>query len=121
LAVLQGLEAAVLFYAAVLAYPQEDDPVNNLLDGEIKLPLGQVRIAEGDIFGQDRPPFLDLGQEDVINLGRAPLFLRCFSVLVKGTLEDGLPRENRGDILPLVQLIGVSEADRSALRRFIRL
>ena len=51
-AVDQRAEAAVVLDAAVFADAEEDDAVNDALDGEVEFALGEPGIAEGEVAGQ---------------------------------------------------------------------
>jgi hypothetical protein len=78
-------EPAVFFNAPVFADPQEDDPVNGLLDGEIQLTLGKSLVSKREIPGQQVPPSFYFFQKRGIHL-RGPFFdFGGFHILVKGT------------------------------------
>ncbi len=100
LAVQQGLERPVLLDPAVLADPEEDDPVNRPLDGEVELALREVGVAQGDVPGQLLPPGLDVLQERRVHLGGAALDLRGLGVAVERALEHGVFGEDPSELVP---------------------
>ena len=58
--------------AAVFADAQEDDAVNGHLDGVIELAfVDHLRVAQGDVAGQQSAPVLDILQEGIVHLGGA--------------------------------------------------
>ena len=57
-AVDEGAEAAVVLDAAVFADAQEDDAVNDALDGEVEFALGELGVAEGEVAGEFGAPGL---------------------------------------------------------------
>jgi hypothetical protein len=69
----QGAQAAVVLEAAVLADAQEDDPVDNPLNGKVEFALGAPRVAERKVAGQFGAPAFDLRQKGGIDLRGAPL------------------------------------------------
>ena len=106
-AVDEGAEASVVFDAAALADAQENDPVNNTLDGEVKLALGELGVAEGEVAGQVGAPGFDSLKELFIDVAGAALALNRFSELVERAFEHRIPGEDARDFIPAPGVFGV--------------
>jgi len=70
--------------AAVLADPQEDDPVDDPLDREVQRPLVQPLVADGQVGGEPFAPVLDLFEEGVVEFLR-PAAAGGAAVAVEGS------------------------------------
>ena len=88
----QRLKAPVRLDAAIFANPQEHDPIDRPLDGEIQVPLRKVGIAAGGIAGQQIAPRLDFRQERGIDFRCALLDLLAGHETVQGPAADRLRR-----------------------------
>src|SRR5207249_530945 len=106
-AVGQGLEASVILNAAAFADAQENDAVNDALDGEVEFALGELGIAQGEVAGQVGTPAFDGLQKFVVNVGCAALGFVRFSILVERAFEDSIAREHAGDLVPTLGVFAV--------------
>ena len=113
-AVDEGAEAAVVFDAAVFADAQEDDAVNDALDGEVEFALGELGVAQGEVAGELVAPALDVFEEGVVDVGGAALGLGGFGELVERAFEDGLAGEDAGDLVPALGVLGVGGVEDAA-------
>jgi len=93
LSVHERLEEGVVFDAAIFADTEEYQPVYRALDREVELAGREARVAESDVPREHVAPFLDFGEEGVVNRGRAFLRLGGFDVAVEGAFLDGVGRE----------------------------
>src|SRR5690606_14452396 len=93
------------FDAAVLADAEEDDAVDDPLDGEVE-GGGVKRIAQGDVGGQLLAPVLDLLEEGVVELLGAAAFL-AGDVAVEIAGEDGPLGEGVLEEIPAGGVFGV--------------
>ena len=106
----QLLELVLLLDAAVLADAQEDDAVNGHLHRVIQLALVlQSRVAQGEVPGQRVAPAFDFLQEGIIHLRGAVLALHPLRVLVEGAFQDGVLREDGGDLVPFFDVVLVGQ------------
>jgi len=78
------------------------------LDCIIEVLGADVRISQGNVFGQNLPPTRNLLKEGSIYLSRSSLTLLVCCELVKGALKDCILGEYAGDLIPFGQevLIG---------------
>jgi hypothetical protein len=119
----EGLELTETLDAAVLGDAQEDDPVEDALDGEVEIALGEAAVAQGQVFGEAFAPGLHVGEEVVVELGGAALAFGGGGEFVEGAVEHGGLGEDAGDLIPLrrVVLIGaVEESGGGGLVVFLR-
>jgi hypothetical protein len=86
----QPLERRVHLDAPVFGDAQEDDPVDDALDGEVQIALREV-VAQSQVVGQGVAPPLDLLQEGGVHLGRDPFDLFLQSLPRLDFLSLGLP------------------------------
>jgi hypothetical protein len=73
LTVYEALKPAVVLYPPVLTYPQEDYPVDGVLDGEVELMDGEARVSYGEVPGEGVTPRLYLFEKFFVYLPRSPL------------------------------------------------
>src|SRR5437773_2478528 len=106
-AVGQGLEASVILNAAAFADAQENDAVNDALDGEVEFALGELGIAQGEVAGQVGAPAFDGLQKFVVNVGCAALGFGGLSKLVERAFENGIAGEDAGDFVPAFGVVRV--------------
>jgi len=98
------------FDAAVFADAQKDDPVNGHLHGEVKLAfVGDLRVAQGNIAGQQGSPFLDLAQEGFVHAGGTSLGGVVLGVFIESAFSDGIRGEDAGNLVPMGQVLVISE------------
>ncbi len=108
-AVDQGLQAAIIFQAAALADAQEDDAVNDALDGEIEFALGEPRVAQRQVAGQLGAPALDCLEEFVVNVGSTALGFGGLGEFVKGAFEDGVTGKDALNLIPALGVFGIGQ------------
>ena len=113
-AVGEGAEAAVVLDAAALADAQEDDAVDDALDGEVEFALGELGVAEGEVAGEVGAPGFDGLEELVVHVGGAALGPGGFGELVEGAFEDGVAGEDAGDFIPALGVFGVGDVEDAA-------
>src|ERR1043166_774029 len=97
----EGTELAVFLDSTVLTNPQEDDSVDDALNGEVELPLIKSWVSDGQIASQDISPLLDLLEECVVHSSGTAFPPLGVGVLVERTLENGFLRECREEELPV--------------------
>ena len=95
-----ALQLAVRLDPAVLADPEEDDPVDRQRNCGVELPLGEFGIPECDVPGEEVPPGFDLPEEGLVHAGSPLLQAARFGVTVEGAFEDCLLGEDRGNLVP---------------------
>ena len=95
----EGLELAEGLDAAVLGDAQEDDAVEDALDGEVEFAFVEG-VALGEVDGEELAPVFQVGEEVVVELGSAAFAAGGGGVFVEGTLEDGVFGEDGGDLVP---------------------
>src|SRR5439155_22851289 len=104
----QRLKAAGALGAAVLADAQEDDPVDDPLNGEVERGLIQVVIAQGQIRGKLFAPIFDLFEEHIVEWLRAAA-TGGGAVAVEVAPEHRLFAEGPLDEIPAVAVVVVGE------------
>ncbi len=95
---------AVVFDAAIFADAQKDDAVDGGLDGDVEFALCEAPIAQRDVACQELAPFLDLGEEGVVDLGGAAFLGGGLDVFVEGAFADGVWREDGCDFVPATRV-----------------
>ena len=108
------LEPAVFLDAPVLADAQEHDAVDGALHRKVQLALGEVRISERDVAGEQVAPVFDLGQKGVVNRCRPLLELRGLGILVKRALEYGFAGKYGDEFIPFCRIVFVGEVEHAA-------
>ena len=117
----EGVEALVGLDAAILADAEEDDPVDDALDGEVEFALRQGLVPQSEVGGEIGPPLLDLFQKGGIDLGGAALVLVGLGELVEGALEDRFLGEDGGDVVPLLGELAEGAVEDAADGRLVGL
>ena len=74
----EAKKPAVELDPSIFADPEEDDPVDDALDGEVELALAEAGIAHGDISGQLVPPTFD-GRQNIVIHFAVPRFVLLVS------------------------------------------
>ena len=92
--------------AAIFADPQEDDTIDQFLNGEIGVARPEIGIAEGDIARQQLPPGFDFPQKGIVHLRRPAFAARDLNVLVKVALIDGFLGEHARNLRPSAEVFG---------------
>ena len=95
-----GLEPSVIFNAAVFANAQEDDAVNDALDGKVGFALGEFCVAQRQILGEGLAPGFDGLEKGIVYGGGAALGFVLLGVFVERAFEDGFAGEDAGDFIP---------------------
>ena len=90
--------------AAVFGDAEEDDAVEDALDGEVEFALGEG-VAEGEVAGEEVAPVLHVGEEFVVELGGAAFALGGGGVFVEGAAKDGVLGKDGGDLVPLLRVL----------------
>jgi hypothetical protein len=86
--------------AALLADPQEDDPVDRRLHRAVDLAPVQAGVAQRHVARQVLAPALHFFQKSVVHVRRAFFTLQTLGELVERSLHHRLARENRADLVP---------------------
>ena len=101
----EGLESSVVFDAARLTDAQEDDAVNDALNGEVEFALGQPGVAEGEVLGEFLAPALDGFQEGHIDFDGAALGLAGVGEFIVPTIVDGFAGEAFVNPIPFLGVV----------------
>ena len=102
-----GQKLTISLDTPIFADPQEDDPVDGHLYGEVELAAGQSWVTKGNVVGQGLSPGLDLCQEGIVYLGGALLEAGGLGILVERPLQDRVVGEDGLDLVPLLGIIAV--------------
>jgi len=92
----------------ILGHSQEDDPVNDPLNGGVEVVCRQIAVAQGEISRQYIAPAFDVLQELAVNLGGASLAFGG-GILVECPGPDGLAREHVPNLPPTVRILAEPE------------
>jgi hypothetical protein len=120
LAVEQRLELSDGLGAAVLGDAEEDDAVDDPLDGKVQRGLVQGVVAQGEVAGQFLAPVFDLFEKRDVEFLPAAALGRL-AIAVKLALEDGTLAEGPFDEVPAADLFEVSDILASRRRRLVEL
>ena len=107
-AVAQAAELADVLDAAVFADAQEDDAINDPLDGEIHRSLVQRLVAQGDVLGQLPAPFLDFFQEGIIEFLSAAAAGGA-GVAIKVAAKHGVLAECSDEEFPFLGILAIGD------------
>ncbi len=100
----EGEELAVGLDAAVFGDAEEDDAVEDALDGEVEFAFGEG-VAEGEVAGEEVAPVLHVGEELVVEFGGAAFALGRGGVFVEGAAEHGVLGKDGGDLVPFLRVL----------------
>ena len=114
-------QAVIFVNAPVFANAQEYDAVDGLLHGKVKLALGELRVAQGDVAGKQFAPRFDLFEKRGINLGGAFFAFAGLSVLVKRALQDCFTGKDGGYFFPALRIFLIVYVERAGGCGFIGL
>ena len=79
------------------------------MNGEVKLALAELRIAQSQVAREVGTPALDCLQEFVVNVGSPALGFGRLSVFVEGAFEDGVAGKDSGDFIPALDILAVGD------------
>jgi len=118
-AVEQALERPIGLDPAVLANAEEDRSVNGPLHRDVQVARRDLRVAKGEVAGEQVAPGLDLRQEGSVDFGRAFLHLAAGKEPLQRAAVDRLRRQQRTKLVPAVQVFLVGEVENSRGRRLV--
>jgi hypothetical protein len=108
----------VRLQSTILSHPQEDDPVNDPLNGGVEVVCRQIAVAQGEVSCQHIAPAFDILQKFAVNLGGASLAFGG-GILVERPGPDGLAREHVRNLPPTVRILGEPEILDTGMARLV--
>jgi hypothetical protein len=101
-AIYECLELAVVFNAAAFADAEENDAIDDALDGKVEFALGKIGVFAGEVFGKVGAPGFDGFEEGIIDIRSSAFALGGFSIAIEGAFKNGIAREDGGDFIPFL-------------------